>query len=343
MFKSLNLWMDEDSALNYVAEVLFQTPKSVKRIRSSSDSDIDISPETRHPSKKIMSDYKDLNEKLLDDHVGVRDLLKSFIQQYQSDVSGLRSDIHSVKSSMVTQTKLTKELTKVRTEISEGCKAIKEELSIDITAVTSEVEKLETKINSFQSTFDKQLLELQSRINKIESGNIGVDFPIDTTCVISGLRYENGENLLEKCTDIIHGALGLNDIGIKNTKCTPMREGKPGIVKMELYNTSDKLLVLKNKSKLKDIGPLSRVRIRSSQSHEQRLLQQHTMELLKLQGKDQDYYFNGSGRLIKKTFPGVSNQNPKAQSVSNNEFVSLINGLSEKLNAIASSKLGSNN
>ena len=52
--------------------------------------------------------------------------------------------------------------------------------------------------------------------------------------------------------------------------------------------------------KLRDNNTYRRVYIRSSKSFEQSLLEQHTMELLTMQGKANDYTFNGSGKSVKK-------------------------------------------
>ena len=322
--------MDEEDTFDYVTSVILSTPTS-KRIRSSSESD--ISPEVCKPRKRIMSEYKDLNTKLDDEAVGVRDLLKCFLHHYQQDMASIRADIITVKSNMVTQTKLSEELSKVRSEINTSTKALKDELTLDIATVTSKVERVEKNFSDLSTSYEHQILELQARLNKVESGTVGADFPIDTTCVVTGLKYEVGEDLHTKCSDLVHNALSLKDVQIKNTMRTPMRNGKPGLVKVEFYNKNDKILVLQNKRKLNEISHLKLIRFRSSLSHEQRLLQQHTMELLRLQGKEQEYFFNGSGKLIKKAYPGLNTNSGVVAS--NADLITLVNGLSEKLNSMA--------
>ena len=118
---------------------------------------------------------------------------------------------------------------------------------------------------------------------------------MDTTCVVTGLKYEFNENLLERCKDLLENGLKLDRIELANVVRTPMYEGKPGVVKMEFNSTNDKITVLQNKGRLKDNARFSRVFVRSSKSHEQRLLEKHTKELLGITGKGDDYYFNGSG------------------------------------------------
>ena len=64
---------------------------------------------------------------------------------------------------------------------------------------------------------------------------------------------------------------------------------------------TDKISVLRAKGHLRNNPSTSKVFIRSSKLHEQRILEQHTMELLKLVGRENDFYFNGSGKLMQKS------------------------------------------
>ena len=68
------------------------------------------------------------------------------------------------------------------------------------------------------------------------------DFPVELSCVISGMRPANDENLSERCDDLI--GLGLKNVKCKKATRAGNRDGKPGIIKVEFDNLTDKISVL---------------------------------------------------------------------------------------------------
>ena len=111
------------------------------------------------------------------------------------------------------------------------------------------------------------------------------------TCMISGIKKDSGKNLKQKCTNLLKDGLGLPEIEIVNVARVGDCDDRPGIIKLQTKTINDKIKILRYKGKLRD-NTYCRVYIRSSKSHEQRLLEQHTMELLTMQGKANDYTFN---------------------------------------------------
>ena len=106
-----------------------------------------------------------------------------------------------------------------------------------------------------------------------------------------------------------------------------MYDGKPGIIKMQLRSLNDCIKVLHSKGRLRDPDRYKRVYIRSSKSHEEKLLEQHTYELLKMQGKADEYTFTGSGKLVRKNCIGPPDKPPNADSNIDPELVNLIQSI----------------
>ena len=142
-------------------------------------------------------------------------------------------------------------------------------------------------------------MDLEAKIICLETNGLSCrkEFDPEYTCVLTGCKLTPGEDLLQKCKTLLE-AIGKNGTEIVCVKRVGNHNGKPGVVKIKLPSLKDKIEILKAKRGLKDLPQYHRWYLRSSQSHEQRLLQQHTTGIL--EQKD-NYFFNGSGKLIKKT------------------------------------------
>ena len=93
--------------------------------------------------------------------------------------------------------------------------------------------------------------------------------------------------------------------------------------------------MLRSKGKLRDSDRFRRVYLRSSKSHEDRLLEQHTYELLKLQGKADDYTFTGSGKLVRKTRHKEQSKSDTETTV-DPELLTLIHGINHSTRRLKS-------
>ena len=176
---------------------------------------------------------------------------------------------------------------------------VKEDLLLEVAGVKTSVIQLDEKFESMKSEYDARIAELEKKIMELPYST--QDFPVELSCVISGMHPANNENLPERCDDLIQNGLGLKDVKCKKATRVGNRDGKPGIVKVEFNNLTDKISVLRAKGHLRNNPSTSKVFIRLSKLHEQRILEQHTMELLKLVGRENDFYFNGSGKLMQKS------------------------------------------
>ena len=116
------------------------------------------------------------------------------------------------------------------------------------------VDDVSTKFNMLKIEYDDRITQLEAELTAIKADGITghSEFAIETTCVISGLRHESGEDLKSRCAAIINEGLGLHDVDIVNMKQVGMYDGKPGIIKMQLKTLDDKIKVLRSKGKLCD-------------------------------------------------------------------------------------------
>ena len=81
----------------------------------------------------------------------------------------------------------------------------------------------------------------------------------------------------------------------------------PGLVKVELRSTEEKVAVLRRKSKLKssDNDIFKKVYVSSAKSHTERLVDLNFRALLREIPAGKDFYVAANGRLVKRTPPGV--------------------------------------
>ena len=87
---------------------------------------------------------------------------------------------------------------------------------------------------------------------------------------------------------------------VVNATRTPLRDNKPGIVKIEFKDTDTKVAVLRAKSQLGNDDRYRRVFIRSAQSHVERVSQKNTMAVLREMGLEDKFRFTGNGKLVPK-------------------------------------------
>ena len=66
------------------------------------------------------------------------------------------------------------------------------------------------------------------------------EYDIETTIVVRGLPFHEGEDIVEKDIDMLRLGLGFRDTPIVRAKRMRGSNGKPGIVKMQMCSLEDK-------------------------------------------------------------------------------------------------------
>ncbi|CAC5380632.1 unnamed protein product [Mytilus coruscus] len=85
------------------------------------------------------------------------------------------------------------------------------------------------------------------------------------------------------------------------TRLNSRFRGKPGLVKMSLENTDQKILILRNKHKLKTDESYKTVFIQGAKSRIERLLENNTCAILRKLPQGNQFRLTGNGRILRKT------------------------------------------
>ena len=230
----------EGYVLNVLSPTVTKTTNTLKR--SSEDSDpSSISPSTSSPPKK-MSNMENVStadsiklymEELKSDFKHEFRLLR---EEYKRDFSALQTNVTELKERMCTMTEL---------------KSAQTNLLLEVSGVKATVDDISSKFTVLKKEYDEKI-RLEHELASIKADGLvnHAEFPVETTCVVSGMKYEAGKNLKERCTELIKAGLNLHDVEIMDQKRVGMYDGKPGIVKLQLRSLNEKTKVLRCKGKL---------------------------------------------------------------------------------------------
>ena len=149
-----------------------------------------------------------------------------------------------------------------------------------------------------------KLGEMEKRITELERSQCTREpFSTDVSLVSFKVAYSAGEDVQAVAEELIQDTqqgLGLRNVRIVKAERTPMREGRPGIVKIELRNVDDKKAVLRAKTELRKTRKFRHVYIKGAQTHAERLIDLNFKIILNEMPKGDSYRVTGNGRLVKK-------------------------------------------
>ena len=108
---------------------------------------------------------------------------------------------------------------------------------IELSGMRGDLERVKSKVGNLRGAFKDKFSSLEERVLALEL-NKNVEqkeekkgpFPIDTTCVVAGIPFEESEDLSEKCLEFIRRGLELDDIKVVNMVHVGRREGRLGVV-----------------------------------------------------------------------------------------------------------------
>ncbi len=177
---------------------------------------------------------------------------------------------------------------------------IKEEIT---NSFNVKLQELKDGINKELESYEERFTQMEDRIKELETSSVS-EGPkkaaledVDRCIIISGMTYEDDEDLAEKCTQLIE------DPSVNVVECKRLRQRnkkKPPLVKVALGSLEEKIKVLRAKTdiiKKKDFGSLW---IRSSKPHVERLIDLNNRALLELLPDGKKYKITGSGRIVKR-------------------------------------------
>ena len=186
---------------------------------------------------------------------------------------------------------------------------LREDMMMEISCNTNQIDKMEKTLSETNKNMTEMIVNLEQRVTALEfkaSKPIPrEEYNCDDTIVATGIQYDPNENIEEKAKDIIQNVLGHKEVKVVHAKRLAWRHGRPGIVKIQVGSLTEKIAVLKSKTKLKEPPTPPKYRkvfLRSSKSHEQRVMEMNIQEVLQnLPIPSNTYRFTGSGRLVKKS------------------------------------------
>jgi hypothetical protein len=198
------------------------------------------------------------------------------LKEIQTALKDIKNNQESLKKSLESR------LDGVATQINESIKALRDDIYLELGRLESKVKKVE------------------ERLETIEERQPDQQYPVDSSVVVINLREDADELIETRCDELLTNGLGLRDI--KPVRCIRLktRDGKPGVVKIQLKTKEDKISVLRNKGELAKMPSYKRVYIRSAQTHEERMMRLNFKTLLGDMPNGSNYRFTGSGRLVQK-------------------------------------------
>lgn len=229
---------------------------------------------------------------------------------------GADRDMDQVSDDNQSETEAQATMKHVLTELK-NITAIVKGLNSKFDALDHRIQILEVNSNRV----DKSIKDIKSdvtimnaRIQNIEAELANPtpkkEFPAESTLIATKVPFELNENTVDVANDMISQLNELDDTGntlngvtvINAIRVKPRGAGpnsRPGLMKIQLKSEKEKVQVLRAKQNLKKCEKYKNVYLRSSKSHEERLIELNFKTLLKELNLEKQYHFTGSGRMIK--------------------------------------------
>ena len=177
-------------------------------------------------------------------------------------------------------------------------------------------DKLQEKMQELTNYVDQEVGKVTERVRGLEgvTAEIREDlerakiFAYETTVVAEHFPFEEGEDLHHKVTTMLRRDLSVHVPIVRTTrlKAPPPRDTRQGtiqrhgIVKIQFRTVEDKVSVLQVKRNLQNSPDYSRVWLRSSKSHSERIMEQNMKTLIATDPKLKDYTLTAHGKLVKR-------------------------------------------
>lgn len=181
--------------------------------------------------------------------------------------------------------KLRKDLLK---NVDEKIQSLRDEISLDLGTETRRVDEVMTTIQSIQTRLSGVEQRNQTVSDDGTVMNTSITNPLDCTdltVTASGIPISENDDLMQKANDVINSLgtdVSSNVQVIAVTRLPNRFNNRPGLVKISFRNKEEKILVLKNKMKLKENDEFKKVFIKSSKSRVERLIERNTRSILKI-------------------------------------------------------------
>ena len=173
---------------------------------------------------------------------------------------------------------------------------IKQELAVKI---DEKFEDMKAFMISELGIITVRMNDIENRLAKVEdtARNFTVKpYSAEVSIVAFSVKQNTNEDPKFAAEQLIQQGVGLDGIPVVRAIRLGSRNGKAGVLKIELANKEDKIKVLQNKTNLIQSENHKGVFIRSAQTHAERLIQLNFKTILNELPNGQKYYVTGNGR-----------------------------------------------
>ena len=201
--------------------------------------------------------------------------------------------------------RLDTKITKLEGKIDEQIEGLKKHVD---DALAKQFKQLQDYIDKEVGVLCNRLNATEERIQQLENEHKKAnEFDPEVTIVAENLQYEETEDLMGKITRLLRRELNMNVpvVQVQRLKPPPVRitnSGrlvKPGIVKIQFESVDHKVRVLREKHNLMNSAEFSWVRLRSSKSHAERMMEFNTRTLLEMIPDGKNFRLTANGRLVR--------------------------------------------
>ena len=165
-------------------------------------------------------------------------------------------------------------------------------------ALDQKLEEIKRLIDTGVGMMYTRVGELERRVSSMEEKSTH-EFAPEVSVVASGVEMVPDEDPMTVAQALVTNDLGLSHIRVVRATRTRQRvPTRPGILKIELKNTEDKINVLRSKINLKARRP--GLFLHSAESHTDRLMRLNFETILRETPNGDKFKISGSGRVIPK-------------------------------------------
>ena len=263
--------------------------KEKEKRRLSSDGQTPKAPTKMSKMAQWDSGDPDFESKLIDQMTIIADA----IDRLQKGQTQLQSTFDS---------KLDKFRKEFLSSIEDKFKAMKVDVDLELANQQRQIEVLSRSVDSIM----KRLQEVEKGegpYSETRSGDsVNNSNPLnnpEVTIIATNVELKHDEDILETARDLVSQ---LSE-SVTVTAAAPLRsrvQGKPGLVKISLSTVEEKVMILREKRKLKEVGRYRNVFLRGSKSHTERLIELNARTLMSEKYLVHLYRVSSNGRSVKK-------------------------------------------
>lgn len=264
--------------------------KEKEKRRLSSDGQTPKAPTKMSKMAQWDSGDPDFESKLIDQMTIIADA----IDRLQKGQTQLQSTFDS---------KLDKFRKEFLSSIEDKFKAMKVDVDLELANQQRQIEVLSRSVDS-----------IMKRLQEVEKGegpysetrsrdSVNNSNPLnnpEVTIIATNVELEHDEDILETARDLV-SQLSESATVTAAARLRSRVQGKPGLVKISLSTVEEKVKILREKRKLKEVGRYRNVFLRGSKSHTERLIELNARTLLSEIPHGHQYRITSNGRIVKKT------------------------------------------